>query len=694
VRLFQDPVTHVVLGPREPDSLEYDALLPGGGILAWHVDESVIPFLTSLRINPDFGFNSNPTRRGLEIYEADGLDDLGDFGSPYVLGGPYDPYQAWVQRELSETTIPNLIPHQGTRPHLRVQFLDDASDTMLVRVQRDWLTPGWPVAANFPPGGPLPLAADLDRDGRPEVVWAGGDTSVTDTSLAARQAVRDSAALFAVRWDGKGMGGLDTLDFAHLDRRPLRMVAALPATPTADGIVFAVTEWLGPTDPTGGSIWAMRPDGTPVPGVAGWPVLPSPPASTPPIVTGNVTDGWVVLVGCIDGRVRSYNSIGQLVATSSAAVGGGVSGRLALWNPTGAAVPPGPGALVAAAGAGGEVMVLEYPSLTVAPGWPVSLGVSGFAPDFLWMRLGGTGAQAGEECPGTSQPTLFTHHADRVWAHCVSSATGLAGWGAAYGDTIANGLAAGDPDGDGFPEVIVQGVRSQLAFLNRTGRPSPGWPRRATTEDFTTTTPPLAVDLTSDGRPELVAMNASGVIAAFDGAGHVPDGWPLATGAGAAGAVLAADLDNDGELEVVAPDRFNRLYAYSFPGVHTAVGSPWRMLGGDPGRSSALLDGATSSPAGPSAGPLVSGSLKAYPNPARQKPVQFAYQLTEDAEVEFRVLDSSGHEVTRWTRSGRRSDNLETWDPTGVPAGLYVARIKFSGPGGSQVQSLPIGVLR
>jgi hypothetical protein len=242
--------------------------------------------------------------------------------------------------------------------------------------------------------------------------------------------------------------------------------------------------------------------------------------------------------------------------------------------------------------------------------------------------------------------------------------------------------------------VIVQGLRSQLAFLNRTGRPSPGWPRQGTKEGFTTSTAPLAVDLNSDGRPELVAMNASGVIAAFDGSGKVPDGWPLATGAGAAGAMLAADLDGDGTLEVVAPDRFNRLYAYSFPGEHTDVSSPWRMLGGDPGRTSALLDGATSSPPGATAGPLVSGSLKAYPNPARRKPVQFAYQLTEDAEVEFRVLDSSGHEVTKWTRSGRRSDNLETWDPTGVPAGLYVARIKFSGAGGSQVQSLPIGVLR
>jgi M6 family metalloprotease-like protein len=691
VRLRQDPITRVILGPREPDSLEYDALLPGGGILAWHVDESVIPFLTSLRVNPDFGFNSNARRRGLEIYEADGLDDLGDWGSPYVHGGPYDPYQAYVQKELSDTSIPSLIPHQGTRPHLKVEFLDDASDTMLVRVQRDWLLSGWPVSANFPPGGPLPLAVDLDRDGRAEVVWGGGDTTVTDTSLAAREAVRDSAALFAIRWDGKGVGGRDTLDFAHLDRRPLPMVAAIRAIPSADGVVCAVTEWYGDGDVVGGKLWAMGPSGASLPG---FPMTLASPATTPPVLSGDGAGNWIALVGCADGRLRAVDQSGALVATSSVALAGGVAGQLALSRSLGGVVlPPQPAPYVAAGGAEGEVIVLDGASLVPLAGWPVSLGGPGFTPDFLWVMLGGTGSDESPACGG-GMPTLITHYADRVWAHCPETATGLAGWGAAYPDTIVAGLAAGDPDGDGFPEVIVQGLRSQLAFLNRSGRPSPGWPRQATPEGFTTTTPPLAIDLTSDGLPEIVALNASGVLAAFDGSGRTPDGWPLATGVGAAGAMLAADLDNDGVLEVVAPDRFNKFYAYAVPSSQNVVGSPWRMLGGDPGRMSSLLEGWTSAPGPASAGPLVAGSLKAYPNPARRKPVQFAYQLSEDAEVEFRVLNSAGQEVTRWTRTGRRSDNLETWDPSGVPAGLYVARIQFKGPGGTQSASVPVGVIR
>ncbi len=693
VRLLLDDTTGVVLGPREPDRFEYDALLPGTGVLAWHVDESVIPFYTSLRTNPDFGFNSNRRRLGLQILEADGLDDLGDLGSPFLLGGEFDPYQAFVARELSDVTVPSLLPNQGTRPHLAVTFLDDASDAMRIRVRRTWQPAGWPVQANFPPGGPKPLAADLDRDGRPEVVWAGGDSSISDTSAAVRAAVRDSAAVFAVRWDGKGLGGVDTLDFARLDRRPRPEVAALVATASADGIVFATTYHTGPADTQGGKLWAMLPTGASLPG---FPVTLPSPASTPPVVAGDVTSGWLVLVGCEDGRVRAVDGGGNVFATSALALAGGVSGRMALWSTGPGALPPQADGLVAAAGADGEVVVLSYPTLAPLTGWPLSAGSAGFTPDFLWLRLGGTGTNAAQDCveSGPPQPTLVGRHVDRVWAWCVSSASLLPGWGGSFGDTLVAGLAAGDPDGDGFPEVIVQSRRSQLAYLNRTGRPSPGWPRAGTVEGFATLSPPLALDLTADGHPELVALNASGVIAALDAAGRTPDGWPLATGVGASGSMLATDLDGDGALEIVAPDRFGKLYAYSVPSSLVATASPWRMLGGDPGRSSSLPEGATVSPGGPSAGPLVAGSLKAYPNPARRKPVQFAYQLSEDASVEFRVLDASGHEVARWSRAGRRSDNLETWDPAGLPAGLYVARVRFSGPGGSRTESLPLGILR
>lgn len=682
VQLDQDDSTRVILGPKTPDRFEYDALLPGGGILVWHVDASVIPFETSLRTNPDFGFNSNRFRLGLQVIEADGLDDLGDPGSPYILGSPLDPYQRSINPSLSDTTQPNLRPNQKTRPHLRIDFLDDAAETMRFTANRTWQLPQWPVAAGFPPSGPQLLAIDADGDRYPEVCWAGGDT-----------ASADSAALFAVRHDGTGMNS-GPFVFAALDRRPREMMAAILTGDPALGqgpAVFAVTTYRFSADDTeGGRVWMLDHQANALPG---WPVSLASPASTPPLIAGlwpNIT----VFVGCEDGRVRGIGPDGTVRFTSSVALTGGVTGRLAFdlsgfaSPPIGAAYPEG---LLAAGGAGGEVVVFDG---ALGSGgftsWPQSLGVQSMQPDFLWLRFTNDSAQG---CVGT-QPSLVVRGADRLWAFCASGQA-LPGWGQSLGDTLVAGLGAGDPDGDGFPEVLIQTQGSRLAFINLSGHPSPGWPKAASDEPFRTTSPPLTVDLDGDRKGEVLALNASGVLVALKSNGRTPEGFPLATGAGAKGSALLSDLDRDGTFELVAPDRFSLLYAYSLP--VTVTNDPtaiWTMVGGDPQRTSSLPASRTPVPTAAVAGPLERGSLKAFPNPARNTVVKFAYTLSEAAQVQFTILDASGHEVASFTRSGQRAENLEIWDPGALPAGLYVARLRFNGARGEQKSTVSLGLLR
>jgi len=313
-------------------------------------------------------------------------------------------------------------------------------------------------------------------------------------------------------------------------------------------------------------------------------------------------------------------------------------------------------------------------------------------PDFLWLRLGGEGVNAEGNC--ADGPALIVHHADRLWAYCPKGEA-LAGWGRSYGDTLVAGLGAGDPDGDGFPEVLIQTRSSQVAFLGRDGYPAPGWPRAGTHEELRTASPALAFDVDGDGRSEVVTLNGSGMLVALRADGRTPVGWPLATGAGAAGAAVVTDMNHDGYLDLVAPDRDTMLYAYTMPvGTGNAVATSWTMLGGDPGRTSSLPASRTPSPVAASAGPLVGGTLIAFPNPARRSPVSFSYSLSEDAQVEFRILDTSGHEVAAFSRRGQRSENRETWDPGTLPAGLYMAHLRFAGAHGSQVSILPVGLLR
>lgn len=702
VDLDQDPITRVVLGPKTPDRYEYDALLPGPGLLIWHIDASVIPFESALR--PEAGFNVNPFRLGISVVEADGLRDLGDPGSPFLLGSPFDPYYVGNNVTLSDSTVPNLRPHIGTRPHMRIEVLDPPAGSMRIAAFRDWQLAGWPVAADFPTGGPLPLAVDADGDRNLEVCWAGGDPDGPDSS-----------AFFAIRSNGLGLSGPSYV-VTNLDRRPRPLMAALaigdvdvPGQPATGPAYFAISTYPSNPDPAvedpadnGGKVWLYDHLGSPRPG---WPAsLPS-KVTTPPVVAG-IFPTASVFVGCANGRVYQLGLDGQVIGATDPPLPGGISGRLAVDGYDGS------GARIAAAGSLGDVAVY-VPGLPGAygvagPGWPsrVSSDIA-FAPDFLWIDFDGNGqpATGSPSCGGSR--TLVVRGTDRLWAFCTAGEP-LSGWGFSTGDTLVAGLGAGDPDGDGYAEVLTQSTKSWLSFWNQSGHPSPGWPKRTTREDFRTDSPPLVVDVEGDARADVVGMNASGVLAALTRDGKVPDGWPLSTGVGATGSMVAADLDRDGSIEIVAPDRaipdslrfdvngrFGSFYAYSLPAsLADPIRTSWTMVGGDPGRTSSLPAERTATASASSSGPLVRGSLKVYPNPARRKPVSFAYQLTEPAEVEFRILDSSGHEVASFSRSGRRADNLETWDPGTVPAGLYVARLRFKGETSEQRQVVSVGLIR
>lgn len=706
VELDQADSSRVVLGPKKLDRHEYDALLPGSGVLVWHIDESVIPThefvfpCDTARANADCAFNTNPNRLAISVVEADGLGDLGDPNSPYIIGAPRDPYWKSNNPSLSDSTRPNLDPHIGTLPHIRIDFLDDRDSTMRVSFARTWQLPGWPVRASFPPGGPQLLAIDVNGDRLPEVCWAGGPDGSPD-----------SAAVFALQASGLGLIDSSAVFSRALDVRPDPLMAAIGGDDLNPGPArFALRTLPHGADlgSPGGRVWMLDEHGAALPG---WPAVLPTLATTPPVIAWAFQDTFVY-VGGADGRVYALNLDGTIAATSDPPLAGGVRGRLAVTTEP----PPSASALpywaIAAGGGAGDVCVYSQAvsagvnarrsggahataagGLAPVPGWPVHLASGGFVPDFLWLDFGGNVAPS-SACGPAGATSLVIHNADRLWATCFGGAL-ISGWGQSVGDTIVAGLAAADVDGDGYPEVITQTVGSRIAYWNLDGHPSPGWPRPGTRELFRSESPPLAMDLDDQHRGRAIAMNASGIVDAFDLNGKQPPGWPLATGLFAVGAPVLADLDRDRFLELVAPDATGRLYAYTLPTPDQAlVLNAWPMVGGDPGRTSALPAASTTTPAPITPGPFVTGTLKAYPNPARRKPVNFAFKLTEPGEVDFRILDTSGHEVASFTRAGLPSDNVAVWDPGALPAGIYIARIRFKGSGASHTETIPVGLLR
>ncbi len=168
---------------------ELDWSLPGaidylGGILIWHIDETIIE--KNLATNT---INADPNHRGVDLEEADGSQDIGqsygllDPGSGSEDGSPID---YWFSKnpspvytnEFSETTNPNSLSNSLGHSHIALnQFSDagpvmtfranvgDATVSLLKTVKRNRIAQG-----NYD----APVVSDVDNDGKVEFLLYDG----------------------------------------------------------------------------------------------------------------------------------------------------------------------------------------------------------------------------------------------------------------------------------------------------------------------------------------------------------------------------------------------------------------------------------------------------------------------------------------------------------------------------------------
>lgn len=172
-------------------------------------------------------------------------------------------------------------------------------------------------------------------------------------------------------------------------------------------------------------------------------------------------------------------------------------------------------------------------------------------------------------------------------------ATADTAWIAALPATPAGSPAAGAfPDGNG-PRVFVGTTAGSVLAYGETGVPVAGWP---VTGLGTSMNAGVAVgDLDGDGVPEIVARGANGRVWAWRANGTPLPGFPFDPGALGGPAVALADLDGLPGDEIVCVDGAGAVHALRAD-ASGAAGWPWAGAGAGPAPVVARFAGPGASP--------------------------------------------------------------------------------------------------
>ncbi len=178
---------------------EYDAFVPGSGVLIWHVDEGVIA-----RAADPNAANNQLHWKGIALEEADGYRDIGNPRRAWELqvdGWPDDPFFVGGQTLFGSATRPDSRSNREWETGIEIEVLSAPGDTMQVAIRFGRARPGWP--RDLPGDGRL-QAADLDDDGVEELLFeAGGGVGYATGDGVAAWRVPGARLLAAGDGDGR-----------------------------------------------------------------------------------------------------------------------------------------------------------------------------------------------------------------------------------------------------------------------------------------------------------------------------------------------------------------------------------------------------------------------------------------------------------------------------------------------------------
>jgi len=684
--LRADSVTNVILGPVDSEknyNREYDWLLPGSGILIWHVDEGV----AYLDYDAD-GWNNfldndlqlDKNRRFLTIAEADGIIDFGgDYYTGY--GRKEDLFYKGNNTALTPYTFPSSKSQNKSNTHIWITDIGYSDTLMSLDISQDWHQSGFPQKIIPETNISSLVYTDVDNNGNTEIFASSGEFIYAwrpsgDKLIPNSDVVRifelngDTTylplAIFAES-DSAFFGPPSLGDLNGDDT--LEVVAA-----TVDGRVYA---WH-PYD--------LNHDGR-----------------------ADLLNGFPLQLG---GHLRARILVAPIIANFDS----GVSDReiLVSAEPTGdpsrIIVISYKGKIIYSSSTTNEVnviglattdsnkinFVLKQPDLNyvILFIWhalvPGSWGDAGVCSDTKPFLVVGDINRDGKSEAVVCCRQQGTIHVYDHGLHC------LEGFPLSTNEPLSSAPVLGDIDRDGYLEIIVASTDKIYAY-NFNGTPVSNFPvtvgHPGGPVDLINSSPVLG-DVDGDGYPDIIVGTKNRQVLAYNKDGKVVDGFPLPCGGVINSSPILVNLDKDvnAELLVVSDDGF--IYAWDLPGEYESETSPWTQFGYDCGHTNHFPI-KNLPPMPPVAGELLPKNLAYnYPNPAKDQ-TKIRYYLKENAEVNIKIYDLSGMLVDEFSGPGEgQTDNECSWNSSKFASGVYLCKVEAKSESENKVVFFKIAIVK
>ncbi len=720
--LLSDPgpdSTGVILGPVNDDSefnYEFDFALPGSGLMIWHIDRIITQVL-----GPFDYVNTFPERRGVQIKEADGIPDLGDYTSFYFLGSEYDPFRAGNNSRFADDTYPASTSNAGCHSHITIDEIGESGTTMDFHVAFDWRVEGFPFGLGDDLRFSVPsiLACDSDGDDRDEIYAALTRAGWMDTlgltylrSEVHGYEMDDHGEIRPIPGWPRRLYGSHPRELACVDFDDDGHLEIVVADETANIYCFSAdgTPFFAGSDSLG-SVFEAR--GT----VNGGPVA----AAVGPGVSGPAN---FVFVGT-DSGFHSLSLTEGLLTYLPEDGGGGFSRPIAAdvldigSNPEQAEI---------LFYRQGEIAVFDADAQQIISTIPVPTDA---APDRVYLC-------AADIDRGPEDDLEIILVDEDGWVFVMKpDGELLPGFGRKVCGKVAAPPAIADVNSDGYLEIVLSDADYRSWVLLRTGSTTPGWPRcwygcTLPTWDSSAYAPasleplpsPVIMDFDSDGGLDIVQGSLFECIAAWDSGGKRLGGFPLTLGGGCS-AVSLGDPDGDGVPEMLAGGADGRtdlylfgeflgsiqysegyLYGFRHPLASAEAECPWKTAFFDGTRNAVYPLDLMPGPPQPGSRLLVKGSFHAFPNPAGEahpvtgeKKVWFVFESDTGGHASIEVFDITGTVVKTVEYDATGQSSLVAVPPGGVDIsglgnGLYVCRLSLEADGKNVTDLFKLAVKR